>query len=510
MESLSSLKAQSWLSWFARGILILGFLILFARLFELQIIKGSYYRGLSEGNRISRIKIPAPRGKILARRGEVLVDNFEKDDKWERKYILGEDLAHVTGYLGQVSAEEVGKVDPECPEKGPRLSGSLIGRSGLEEEYNCVLAGYDGEELVEVDTSGSPIRTLGRRKPIPGDNLKTSIDVKLQEKAAESLKGKKGAIVISSPEGEIYALYSYPSYDPNIFVSQENENSIKDLLNDPNLPLFNRAIGGQFHPGSTFKPIVALAALSENKIDKNFQFDDPGVIEVNKFTYSNWYFTQYGRTEGVIGIKRAIARSTDTFFYRVGELAGAEVIANWADKFGLSRPTNIDIPGEVGGLVPTPKWKINTIGEAWFLGNTYHFSIGQGYIAITPAELNKAIAAFASEGKLCELKIAQKPKCTGLEINKEYLSIIKEGMVEACEGGGTGYTFFDFSLPVACKTGTAETSVEGYTHAWFTLFAPADYPEIVVTVLVEKGGEGSKVAGPIARKILDYWYETRP
>ena len=509
----------------------MGFVVLIGRLFELQIIKGGYYRSLSEGNRIRRVPISAPRGKIIARGGEILVGNkevkkrvifnpdkgYQKTDdlsgaasddvifEWERDYKLGWKFAHVSGYLGEVSESEVGKVNPECPEKGPRELGNLVGRSGLEEYYNCVLSGIGGEELVEVDTSGRRVRTLGKKDPIPGKDIKTSIDMKLQEKVAEEMNGKKGALVATDARGKVLALFSYPSYDPNLFVKNENQAEIVKLLVNTDLPFFNRAIGGMYHPGSVFKPVVAIAALEERKVSKDFIFNDPGVINIGKFSYSNWYFSQYGRTEGNIGIVRAIARSTDTFFYKAGELVGIDGLANWAKTFGLSEKTQIDLPGEIAGLVPTPEWKEKVKGEKWFLGNTYHVSIGQGDLALTPIEVNMAISGVAT-GKLCQPKISGKTECKELNIKKDNLEIVREGMMGACSPGGTGYTFFDFSPQVACKTGTAETNVDGKTHAWFSVFSPKDFPEIIMTVLIEGGGEGSKVAGPVARKIFDFWY----
>lgn len=533
MENLSALKSDSWLSWFLRGVLTLTFLFLFARLFELQIIKGGYFRALSEGNRVRRMPIPAPRGKIIARGGEVLVGNKEVrkrlvfkpdsgfeiiDDtpgsngeiisEWVRFYPLGEKFAHASGYLGEVSEDEVGKIDPKCSEKGPRDVGTLVGRSGLEEEYNCRLSGVDGEELVEVDTAGHKIRTLGKKEPKAGEDIKTSIDFGLQEKVAGVMSGKKGAAIATDPNGEILAFYSTPSFDPNLFVEKDKDREIKSLLSNPELPFFNRAVGGLFHPGSVFKPLVAIAALEEGKIDKNYTFNDPGVIKIGKFSYSNWYFNQYGRTEGTIGLVRAIARSTDTFFYTIGELTGPEAIAEWANKFGLGSPSGIDIPGEIGGLIPTPEWKLKLKGEQWFLGNTYHFSIGQGDVALTPLGINSLTRVIADEGALCPPKILKSdnlPSCQKLPVERQNIDLVREGMRQACSPGGTGYTFFDFTSQVACKTGTAETSPEGEPHAWFTLFAPYDSPEIILTVLVEKGGEGSRIAGPLARDIMDYW-----
>src|SRR3989344_5925289 len=253
MESLSKINNQSWLVWFLRGILLLGFLVLFVRAFDLQIIRGGYYRGLAEGNRIRRVAITAPRGKILARGGETLVGNkevkkvvvfnpdtgYEKTEEiegyseeeliieWMRDYKLGSSFGHVSGYVGEVNEEELGKVKAECLDKGPRNFGDKVGRTGLEQEYDCFLTGIDGEELVEVDARGRKIRSLGRKNPIPGGDLVTTIDYGLQQKASKVLEGKKGGIVVTDPVGEVFAFYSSPSYDPNIFVDKKRSTEIK-------------------------------------------------------------------------------------------------------------------------------------------------------------------------------------------------------------------------------------------------------------------------------------------
>ncbi len=539
METYSTSSKQSWLPWFLKGLLILGFLVLFGRLFELQIVKGGYFRSLAEGNRIRRVPIRAPRGKIIARGGEVLVGNIEVkkrvvfdaqvgyeklDDlsgasaeeiitEWKRSYELGADLAHISGYLGEVNELEVGKINPRCQEKGPRNLGSLVGRGGLEEMYQCELSGIDGEELVEVDSQGERLRTLGRRDPVAGSDIKTNIHFGLQKKIAPLMQGKKGAIVVTDVNGEVLAMYSSPSYNPNIFVNAKSSSSIQEVLKSPEFPFFNRAMGGGFHPGSVFKPIAAVAALEEGEIDEAYLYDDPGIISIQTpygdFSYANWYFTQYGGKEGEIGIVRAITRSTDTFFYKLGELVGIENLGKWAQKFGLGDVTGIDIPGEIAGLVPSPEWKEKVRGERWFLGNTYHVAIGQGDIALTPLAVNAAISAVGSQGKLCRPKVVktEREECEDIKISKMSIALVKQGMQGACSPGGTGFTFFDFAIPTACKTGTAETNEEDKTHAWFVAFAPVDFPEIVTTVLVEKGGEGAYVAGPIAREIFDYWFE---
>ena len=459
----------------------MGFLVLAARLFELQVIKGAYYRTISEENRIRHIPILAERGKIYARGGEVLE---------------GRAFAHITGFVSETNENEVGKIDPACPDKGPMRLKQLVSRGGLNEKYNCVLTGVDGAELVEVDTTGNKVRTLGIKKPVRGQDIRTTIDYGLQLKAAGILGQKKGAIVATDTNGEVLVFYSGPTFDPM--------NIEKDLENK-DLPFFDRAIGGTFHPGSVFKPVIAISALEEGKIDERYKFKDEGAITIKTlygdFSYSNWYFTQYGRTEGEVDLIRAIARSTDTFFYTIGEMVGPEKIAEYANKFGLDKKTEIDIPGEIEGLVPTPEWKKKVKNENWFLGNTYHLSIGQGDVAVTPIGLNQAISGVAP-GNFCRPYFVGEKKCKNLNLKEENLELVKEGMRKVCQGGGTGYTFFNYPEEVFCKTGTAEVGLDGDTHAWFTLFSD----DIVLTVLVERGGEGSKVAGPIAREIMDYVY----
>jgi penicillin-binding protein 2 len=514
----------------------LGIVFLFGRSVELQIIKGSYFRDLSEGNRIRRVPIIAPRGKILSRGGEVFVGNVkvekkivfdpvggytkvddvtgalddEKISEWKRDYILADKLAHVTGYLGEVGADEVGKIDPNCIEKGPFYPGDLIGRSGLEQQYNCLLAGIDGEELIEVDTAGKKVRTLGKKEPISGQEIKTTIDLNLQKKVSELMQDKKGAVVVSDTKGEILAFYSSPSFDPNDFVSKKNSKKVQEVLNDANMPMFDRVISGLYHPGSTFKPLVAIASLEEGAIDKDYTYRDTGQIVLNTlygtYTYGNWYYSQYGAVEGKINLVRALARSTDTFFYTIGELVGVDNLVKWSRIFGLDSKTNIDLPGEVGGLIPTPQWKLEIKNEKWFLGNTYHMAIGQGDVAVTPIALNSYISAIASGGQLCSPRFVKEESCKNLGLNANNVELVKEGMSQACSTGGTGYPFFDSDPKVGCKTGTAETNKKDVTHAWFTFFAPNNNPKVVATVFVEEGGEGSSVAGPIARDIFDYYF----
>lgn len=486
--------------------------VVVVRLVDISVIKHRYYYALSEGNRLKKIIINAPRGRILGSGGEEVVSNTDIPTKiifdaehgfiktsdnnpnpqfieTKRQYIFGPDFAHLTGYLGL----------PTPAEGGPDI---LRGRGGIEEAYNANLLGIPGEVIFEVDTMGSAVRILGVKKSVPGRDITTNLNVRLQRKVAELMTGLKGAVVVSDPKGRILALYSAPAFDPG---------DITSYLTDKNEPLFNRAISGRFHPGSAYKLVTSLAGLSSQVIDEDTLYNDQGFIGIKtgygQFTYNNWYFTQYGGVEGEINIVKALARSTDTFFYDLGEKMGIDELDRWARKLNLDKTSGIDLPQEVEGLIPNPLWKEKTKGEKWFLGNTYHVAIGQGDVELTPLAVNNLTRVVANSGYQCAPRVVGVDRCEDLGLDNHALEVIQKGMVGACTTGGTGYTFFDFKRPVACKTGTAETWEEDVTHAWFTFFAPVEDPQIVVTVLVEGGGEGSKTAGPIARAIADYWFE---
>ena len=475
---------SNWSLVIGRLIIVVSMGLLLVRLLGLQVFQGGSFRILADENRIKRIKLSADRGKILDVTGTEIPAEAA--------------TAHILGYLGKVGSDEVGLLK----DNGGKYDGSdWVGRTGLQEQYESSLRGVDGGRLVEVDNQGQEVRVLGEQKPIPGKNLDVHLDSKLQRLAYELLDGRKGAVVMSKPTGEIVTLVSSPSFDPNKLSDQYSAFSVQK-----NLPLFNRAIGGIYPPGSPFKMVTTTAALSENLVKSDFIYDDKGAIYIDKFSYTNWYFTQHGKTEGWVGFAKALARSTDTFFYKVGEMTGAQNLHDWAIKFGFGQKTDIDIPGEVAGLVPDPSKR------DWFLGNTYHLAIGQSDLLATPIQVAQMTNILASEGKKCKLQIAQglSTQCSVLSIDDQALKLIKQGMIEACEQDGTAPMFADFEPKVACKTGTAEYALPSGkfgTHAWFVAFAPADEPEITVTVLVEAGGEGSKVAAPIAKKLLEEYFK---
>ncbi|MCD6226117.1 penicillin-binding protein 2 [bacterium] len=534
-------ERQEKIFWLGGGVLFLSFFLIWARGFELTVIKGNYFYQWAQENRLRKLTIPAPRGRITSREGTVLADNLpvyfspqgeklsreeglireargeEIKIRLQRRYPLGEAAAHLTGYLGEVTQEEIAQ--KSCPDS-PYQPGDMVGKGGLEQEKDCFLRGKKGEKLVEVDARGRIIREIGRNPPQPGKELKLTIASRLQEFAWEKLKGKKGAIVVLDPQnGDILALVSSPSFNPNFFTWQRSEKKIAFYLNDKEgMPFLNRAISGAYHPGSVFKPIVAVAALEEKKIDAHFVVEDMGVIRIGKWEYSNWYWTDYGRTEGKVDLVKGIKRSNDIYFYRVGEKLGAEKISLWAKKFGLGEKTGVTLPGEQAGLVPSPQWKLKAKGEPWFLGNTFHLAIGQGDLAVTPLQIAAATAAIANQGQWCRPRLlnSEPYQCHSLSLKEENLALVKRGMVEACLPGGTAASFFYYHpfshLPpdkqIGCKTGTAEVGDgSGDTHAWFVLFAPVDNPQLVVVVFMERGGSGASVSAPIAKEIVRFWKE---
>lgn len=546
------------------------FVLLFARLLYLQVIRGYYYRYLSDSNRTKTVVIHAPRGIIFDRNNTPIVFNipgFRKtiDDKTVflgkdealseiakgtkgleidslRQYPYKEAFSHVIGYIGQISKEELATT-----KYSNYIGGDIVGKAGVEQQYETKLRGIDGKELYEVDAKGDLVRKLGQDDPIPGQNIKVTLDIKLQNAAFLATKDvKKGAVIISNPKGEILALISKPSFDPNLFTMGESYSISTDssyltlqdvLLDSKNQPLLDRSIGGVYPPGSTFKLVVAAAGLENNIIDENYEVEDTGILRIGAFSFSNWYYTGYGGKDGNVNVVKGIKRSNDIFFYKLAEKIGVDKVSQTAFEFGLDKKLGIDLAGEEAGTVPTPNWKEKVIGEPWYLGDTYHYGIGQGFLLTTPLQVNGWTQVIANSGTLYKphLLKSEKPKAIASNLlDKHSSDLIRQGMVESCSPGGVAWPFFEYKVKnpklkidgknilgvdpasgsadfrkivVACKTGTAEHG--GPTtkpHAWITLFAPAYNPEIIVTVLSEESGEGSSVAGPIAKKILDNWF----
>jgi penicillin-binding protein 2 len=490
------------IKWF-KALLGLTMALIVGRLIFLQVIEADYYRVLADENRVKLEIIPANRGVIYDRHGEVLVRNAP--DK--REYVLGAAASHVLGYVGQVSEEEW----QDCLQKANcnYLFSEVIGKLGLEKYYDEVLRGEAGSLIFEQDAQGSKIREIGRTEPVAGQSLTTTLDSSLQKKAYQLMEGKKGALIATTPNGEVLALVSSPGFDPN---------NVVEYLTDPDLPLFDRAIGGEYPPGSTYKVITATAALEEGKIKADTLIEDTGELRVGIYRYGNWYFDQYGQKEGYLNLVRALARSNDIFFYKLGEFLGIKHLADWSRFFGLGQVTGIDLLGESNGLMPDDDWKLNYFNQRWFLGDTYITAIGQGNILTTPLQVNQMMAVMATNGLLCRPHLTKiDPDCRSLNIAKENLDLIKEGLKQVTQTGGTAFPFFDFAvngqaIEVAGKTGTAEFGLQTEnedaddTHAWFTVFGPVEEPQIVITILLEAAGEGSREAAPVAKDLMTSWF----
>ncbi|MCR4277120.1 MAG: penicillin-binding transpeptidase domain-containing protein, partial [Candidatus Roizmanbacteria bacterium] len=371
------------------------------------------------------------------------------------------------------------------------------------------------------------LKTVDVIPPTPGETIQLALDFELQKKSYELIKNVKAAIVVTNPmTGEILTSVSSPSFNSQDFEDNTSSN-IQGYLTDKNNPLFNRVTEGTYPPGSIFKLVVATAGLEEKAIDEKTEIDDQGSIKAGAATFGNWYFLQYGKVDGMVDVIKAIKRSNDIFFYKVGESTGVEKIKQWSDIFGLGKHTEIGLD-EAEGIIPSTFWKKEVLKENWYLGDTYNLSIGQGYVGTSPLQMAMVADVFANGGYLCRPQLlkmnsrtsefilsehSESNGCKKLPISDKTISLIREGMKQACSTGGTGWPLFDFAvgknkIQTACKTGTAESHAKsGMPHAWITAFAPFDKPEISVTVLIEEGGQGSDVAGPIARDILKAYFE---
>jgi penicillin-binding protein 2 len=508
-------------------IVALVFIILIIRLFILTVVMGNYYRRLADNNRIKEVVIEAPRGSIFDRKGNLIAENLkpnyqQKKDRIDslRIYYQPEAVAHLIGY--RQTADENDLKNDLCLMK--LNQGDRVGKKGIEKKFDCDLRGVNGQKLVETDAYRKEKKTFSVIEPKKGKDLTLSIDLLLQEKAYQLIKEKKGAVLALIPKtGELLILAASPSFNPQEFESK-NSQIISQYFNNQSRPLFNRATEGVYPPGSIFKLIVATAALEEKVIDEKTQFEDKGKVKIGNLEFGNWYFLQYGKTDGMVDVVKAIRRSNDIFFYLVGEKLGVEKIKKWAEIFGLGEMTGIGIE-EMEGVVPFPFWKEEKLGEKWYLGDTINLSIGQGYLLTTPLQLARATAVFANGGYLCQPQILKSQNsnlktqnCKKLPISSKTLNLVREGMKQTCEPGGTGWPFFNFKvkneklkiekeIKTGCKTGTAESpSTSGSPHAWFTIFAPFDDPQIVITVLVEEGGQGSDIASPIAKELLTQYF----
>lgn len=443
----------------------------------------------------------------------------------EQNPTLCNSLSHILGYVGKVSPEEYLEVN-----KLGYLYSDIIGKTGLEKFYEKELRGKYGKKQIEVDSRGKEKKIIAQEDLIKGNNLVLSIDLKVQEKLEELLRNtlkkeklKKAVGIVSDPnDGSIIALVSLPSYNNNDFARGIEKNKYQELLNDSTQPLYNRAISGEYPSGSVIKPIIAIAALEEKIINQTTSFISSGGIRINQWFFPDWASGGHGQTN----VYKAISQSVNTFFYIIGggyknfKGLGVYKMVEYGQKFGLSKKTNIDLPGEKSGFLPTPEWKKNAKNEPWYIGDTYHMAIGQGDVLVTPLQVNNYMAAFANGGTLYQPQIVkyiinsktgEKKEILPQVLNANFveqknLNIIRQALRQTVTTG-SGRLLNSLPIEVAGKTGTAQFSNTKKPHAWFSGFAPFNQPKIAFTILFEEGGEGSEVAVPVAKDFLE-WYFT--
>ena len=570
---------------------LLIFLILAARLWQLQIVNGSEYALKAEQNRIRTIELVAPRGTISDRNYKPLVENrpsfnvilyresmkdqrattrflteklgVRKEDIEEqfrrsqktglyrpmvvkedatmedvsiieahradypeiqvvfeprRLYHYNELAAHLLGYVGEVTEEELTEnVFPGAQ------SGSLVGRSGVERIYNNLLVGKDGERQVLVDSVGREVGLLSETDPIIGNEVRLTLDLDLQSVAEREMAGRVGAVVALDPRnGEILAMTSAPSFNPNAFSTRISRNEWNELLNNPDRPMQNRAIQNSHSPGSVFKLIMADAGLEEGLLDGNVTVTCTGSAVYYGRTFGCGRKDGHGR----VALEQAIAKSCNVFFYELGRRLGIEKIAEHAHAFGIGELTGIDLPGERSGIMPSPEWKREARGSTWYPGETISVAIGQGAVSTTPLQILRAVGAIATGGLLTTPHVLLDVENGSLDemewpvrhipMGDENARRIREGMWQSVNDWGTGHNAAVPGQDICGKTGTAQVvgnenkqnAGKGLEdHSWFVGFGNKDNPEIAVVVFVEHGGQGGVVSAPIAQKIFNAYFQ---
>ncbi len=573
------------------------FLVLLARLYYLQIIKGSEYRRLSENNCIRLQSIPPPRGVIYDCHGELIVDNrpsfnvsvvledaknprrvvttlakllniepetllakIEEAKGWPsfkplilardlgrdaiavveahkldlpgimvtvepmRHYVEGKRASHLIGYLSEISREEL-----KSGSFRDSVIGDFIGKFGVERAFEPYLHGKRGKRQIEVNVLGQCTRILKTEEAIPGNNIYLTLDMGLQRTAEALLVGKAGTALAMDPSnGYILAMASSPAFDSNAFVEGMTFEAWNKLASNEFRPMENKAIQGQYPPGSTYKIVTTIAGLEEEVIDENTKYYCPGYHRYGNRIYRCWKRSGHG----FVNIIDALAQSCDVFFYQVGEKLGVDRLAQYAKGCGLGVPTGINVDNEAVGLVPTSAWKLRSKGEPWQGGETLSVAIGQGANLVTPIQMVSLVAAVANGGTRYKPLLVERivaadgspihigmPEPLGrLPASDKTLRLLRTGLVDAVnKRTGTGWSVRLCGSQVAGKTGTAQvvamkhkedqnglesTPFRFRDHAWFVGFAPAEKPRIAVAVLVEHGGHGASGAGPIAREMI--------
>ena len=588
------------------AVVVAVFVVLTLRLWYLQLIRGEYYRELSENNRIRVENIPPPRGTIFDRHGRVLVDirpsfnlaiipdDIQNMDETltQLSQVLGYDrslleerveiaaseppfrpitlvrdmtrdqlgavesyrfyvpgvavqieprrsygwagfAAHLIGYVGEIDERQL-KDDRYV---GYR-QGDYLGKYGVEQQWERVLNGQRGGRQVEVDSAGRQLRVLREVAALPGQNLVLTLDANLQRRAEEALNGKAGAIVALDPNnGDILAMVSGPAFDQNRFIRGLSTKEWQDLIDDPTHPLTNKSIQGTYPPGSTFKPAVEVAALEEGVAEPGTVMGCAGQLPFGNRSYRCWEKRGHGRLD----LYQALVRSCDVYHYQLGLKLGVDRMAEYARRLGYGSRTLIGLSNEARGLVPSSQWKMQRFGIPWQKGEDLSISIGQGFLLVTPLQQAIAYATIANGGKVVQPRIVQRvespegavleevlPQVVGeAKLKPTTLEFLRRAMAGVVQDpGGTGRAARLPGILVGGKTGTAqvvrmaederrnrpldEVPYEYRDHAWFVCFAPVEAPQIVVAVLVEHGGHGGSASAPLARQVLEEFFQIKP
>ena len=430
-----------------------------------------------------------------------------------RNYILHQQGAHTFGYVSEISDEELERRKDEGYK-----SGDIIGKFGLEKIYDKEIRGENGGEQVEVDVAGKPVQILGRKEPVPGADLYLTIDKNLQmatERAIDeqlaAIHATAAAAVVMNPQtGEVLALVSRPAFDPNLFtggISTKNWNAINE---NPDHPMDNKAITGEYPPGSTFKIVTGTAALAAGKVTPEEMIYDSG---------HHWIIPKGnagGEVLGWLNFRDALAHSDNVYFYEMGNRLGVDLLEHYARMFGLGQVTGIDLPYESDGLVANRNYKWKVYEEEWYLSETFDAAIGQGFNLVTPLQAAMVMGEIAANGKRYKPHLVQRiatqdgqtlrsfePELLSqLDVPEWVIQLVQSSLHDVTKYGTAASTFQGFPVDIAGKTGTAENS-QGRDHGWFVAYGPFDNPRVVVAVIVEQGGYGAQSAVPIGRKILE-------
>lgn len=458
--------------------------------------------------------------------------------KLTRVYPHDELFAHVIGYVGRINDKEAKKISEDEYKKSLYAGTDLIGKIGIEAQYEEVLLGKPGYQSVETNAYGDILRQLDAKPPVAGNDLYLSLDYGLQMAAQKQLAGRRGAIVALDPKnGDVLAFVSNPSYDPNPFVSGISTKEYSMLQKDIDQPLYNRALQGLYPPASTIKPFESMGFLHYGIMGWDDTIFDPGYFSLpgDSHRFRDWKRGGHG----TVNMSKSIIMSVDTYYYKNAHRLGIDKLHDWMSEFGFGKKTGIDLPNEKGGIMPSPKWKMDTYGKEWLPGETISVSIGQGAFLASPLQVANATAMTAIKGKhltphllkrsegQASVNIIDKPDgvihFNGKESDWERMHIAMEDTVKR----GTARGIYTSRYRMAGKTGTAQVksiaqgktynktaiSSRHWDHAWFSGFAPVDDPKIAIAVIVENGGGGGKVAAPIGRALFDYWIlqrETNP